>query len=56
LSTTEVEQLGITVAVGTLGWETAGYAWDPWNSVTWNERPKFGLQVFLDAVAEVNGR
>jgi len=56
LSTAEVDRVGITVAVGTSGWETAGYAWDPWNSVTWNERPKFGLQVFLDAVTEVNGQ
>jgi len=54
LSTAEVEVLGITVALGSIGLETDGYSWEGWNSVTWIERPKVGLQVFLDAVAEVN--
>jgi hypothetical protein len=53
LSTVEVERLGITVAVGASGEDTAGYAWELWNAVTWRERPKAGLQQFLDAVDDV---
>jgi hypothetical protein len=53
LSTAEVERLGITVAVGAGGEDTAGYSWEPWNAVTWRERPKAGLQQFLDAVDDV---
>lgn len=54
LSTAEVKRLGITVAIGSTGTETAGYTWEQWNAVTWNERPKAGLQEFVDAVAQVN--
>ena len=53
LSTSEVERLGITVAVGAEGEETAGYAWEPWNAVSWRERPKAGLEFFVDAVGQV---
>ena len=53
LSTVEVERLGITVAVGAGGEDTAGYAWEPWNAVTWRERPKAGVQQFVDAVHDV---
>ena len=54
LSTAAVERLGITVAVGAGGEDTAGYAWESWNAVTWRERLKEGVHVFVDAVREVN--
>ena len=47
LSTAEVERLGITVAVGAVGEDTTGYAWEPWNAVSWRERTKEGLQLFV---------
>jgi len=53
IETVEVERLGLTVGVGAQGIDTAGYAWEPWNAVTWTERPKAGLQTWIDAVAEV---
>lgn len=55
LSTAELERLGITMVVGSNTFETDGYGWEPWNAVTWSERPKVGLQVFVDAVHDVNG-
>lgn len=54
LTTVEVERLGITVSVGRTGEETAGYAWEPWNSVKWHERPKVGLDLFVEAVEDVS--
>ena len=53
LSTVEVERMGITVAVGPTGEATNGYAWGPWNAVSWHERPKVGLDLFVAAVEEV---
>ena len=54
LSTVEVERMGITVAVGQTGEVTNGYAWEPWNAVSWHERPKVGLDLFVAAVEEVS--
>ena len=54
LSTALVERLGITVAVGDAGEDTAGYAWEGWNAVTWRERLKDGVPIFVDAVREVS--
>lgn len=54
LSTVEVERMGITVAAGPSGESTNGYAWEPWNAVSWHERPKVGLDLFVAAVEEVS--
>lgn len=54
LSTVEVERMGITVAAGQTGEVTNGYAWEPWNAVSWHERPKVGLDLFVAAVEEVS--
>jgi len=52
-STVELSRLGISVAVGSAGRDTAGYSWEPWNAVRWHERPKDGVGVFVDAVQAV---
>lgn len=54
LSTVEVERMRITVAVGPSGEETTGYTWAPWNAVSWHERPKVGLDLFVEAVEEIS--
>ena len=56
LSTAPVDCVGITVVDGDDAQTTAGYAWEPWNSVSWRERPKAGLQTFVDMVRELNGQ
>ena len=50
LSTTEVERLGITVAVGDEVIDTNGYAWETWQLPTWHERLKAGSDVLRDAI------
>lgn len=53
VGTVETPRLGISVAVGTEGTDTDGYAWEPWDTVTWTERPKDGLELFVQAVTDV---
>lgn len=46
--TETVERLGITLVVGDgPRTDTNGYAWEPWQSVTWHERPKHGLATLV---------
>lgn len=53
ISTRTVERLGISVALGDHLAETAGYVWPVWQAPSWHERPKLGLDVFAEAVADV---
>ena len=55
LSTHEVSALAISIAFGSEDVADFDYRWDPWNAVEWVERPKRGLQAFIDAVSEVTG-
>jgi hypothetical protein len=45
--------IGVVVEGGSL-LETAGYAWEPWQSVTWHERPKAGLDDFGETMRELS--
>lgn len=38
--TIKAERVGIAVATEGSLLQTSGYAWDPWQSVTWHERRK----------------
>ncbi|HSK21570.1 MAG TPA: hypothetical protein VK906_00250, partial [Egicoccus sp.] len=52
--TETVERLGISVVVGDgPRLDTAGYAWEQWQSVAWHERPKRGLG---ELVADLRSR
>jgi len=52
LTTSPVGRVGLQVAAGGEVAETAGYAWDPWQTVTWRERRKAGIGVFAAAVRD----
>ena len=44
------------VAIGSDVAAEVDYRWDSWNSVEWSERPKRGLQAFIDAVKNIGHR
>jgi hypothetical protein len=52
LTTSPVSRVGLEVAVGREVASTAGYSWDPWQTVAWHERPKAGLGIFEAAVRD----
>ena len=53
--TLDVERIGIAViAAGGELLTTSGYAWEPWQSVTWHERPKAGLDGLADTFRELS--
>ncbi len=54
VSTETVARVGITVVVRDDSFETAGYGWEPWQSVEWHERHKAGIQVFEQALHSAN--
>jgi hypothetical protein len=54
VSTETVERVGITLVVSDVAYPTAGYAWEPWQSVEWHERPKAGIQMFSEALHTAN--
>jgi hypothetical protein len=54
LATSAVGRVGLEVAVGSEVATTAGYAWDPWQTVTWHERQKAGIAAFAAAVGDVS--
>jgi hypothetical protein len=56
LTTEPVERVGIAVVAGPDVCPTAGYAWEPWQSVTWHERLKAGIDQYAQAVTEVTSR
>ena len=51
VSTTPVERIGIDVVLNNVVVPTNGYAWDPWQSVTWHERLKVGAELYAEALA-----
>lgn len=53
LSALPVDRVGISVAVDDYLAVTNGYSWEPWQHVTWHERPKAGLATFAAAVRDV---
>jgi hypothetical protein len=55
VGTLDAERIGIAViaADGEL-LTTTGYAWEPWQSVTWHERPKAGLDDFGETMRELS--
>jgi hypothetical protein len=52
LTTDEVARVGIVASADGTTIETNGYGWEPWQKVTWHERPKAGLDAFAEAVRE----
>lgn len=55
LTTSTVARVGIAVAVGGQVSTTHGYAWDAWQTVTWNERLKAGVAAFAVAARATGG-
>jgi hypothetical protein len=53
--TAPVDRIGITVALGEQVATTAGFGWDPWNRVRWEERRKVGYAALTRAVKEISG-
>ena len=54
VSTEPVERVGITVAHAGDVYETAGYAWEPWQSPSWHERLKAGAGALVVAFERAN--
>jgi hypothetical protein len=52
--TLEAGRLGIAVLAGGELLETTGYAWDPWQRVTWHERRKEGFSDLADTMRELS--
>ena len=56
LTTETVARVGIDIAVGSQLYHTKGYAWDPWQKVSWHERLKAGVQQYEQALLDVTSR
>ena len=56
VSTETVDRVGIVVSLQGERHDTRGYAWAGWQTVTWSERPKAGIERIAEAVADVLGR
>ena len=54
VATLPVGRVGLDVAVGSEVATTSGYAWDPWQTVTWHERQKAGIAALAAAVGDVS--
>ena len=54
VTTAAVGRVGLEVAVGSEVATTSGYAWEPWQTVAWHERPKAGSAAFAAAVRDVS--
>ena len=54
LATSPVGRVGLEIAVGSELATTGGYAWEPWQTVTWRERQKAGIAAFAAAVGDVS--
>jgi hypothetical protein len=53
--TIEAGRLGITVvSEGSAPLSTSGYAWEPWQAVTWHERRKAGFDELADTMRELS--
>jgi len=55
ITTEQVERVGIVVVAGGEAHETGGYAWEPWQSVGWRERPKAGIDQLRQVVQRLTG-
>ncbi len=49
VETVAVERVGINIGTDGQLLSTNGYSWDPWQSVTWRQVPKQGLEQVTDA-------
>jgi hypothetical protein len=49
-----VERVGIAIVVGDVVFETAGYAWEAWQTPEWHERIKDGADVLATALIAAN--
>ncbi len=49
IDTMQIDRVGISVAVGDTLTETAGYSWDEWSRIEWNERRKKSWNALHDA-------
>jgi hypothetical protein len=56
LTTKTVARVGIAIAVGSEVFRTNGYAWDPWQRVSWHERLKAGIEQYERALLDVTIR
>ncbi len=56
LTTETVTRVGVDIAVGSVLCHTNGYAWDPWQKVSWHERLKAGVQQYEQAVLDCTSR
>ena len=54
VTTSPVGRVGLDVAVGSEVATTSGFAWEPWQTVTWTERQKAGVGVFAVAVRDTS--
>jgi hypothetical protein len=55
MDTEIAERVGISVVRDGQVTETAGFAWEDWNAVTWHERPKDGWETLQKAFREAAG-
>ncbi len=56
IDTHTVERIRITLALDGEVFETAGYMWEPWQTVQWHERIKSGTETFAGAVITSNSK
>jgi hypothetical protein len=55
VTTIKASRVGIAVlSDGSALLTTTGYAWDPWQSVTWNERKKAGFDGLASTMRELS--
>lgn len=50
------QRIGITTAMAGQSFVTRGYAWEPWQKVTWTERVKADAGTFTSAVRTVEAK
>jgi hypothetical protein len=53
-STTKAERVGIAVATEGSLLQTSGYAWEPWQRITWHERRKAGFDDLSDTMRRLS--
>lgn len=55
VTTETVDRVGIVVVAESEVHSTDGYGWEPWQSVTWHERPKAGIEALSRVVETLVG-
>jgi hypothetical protein len=53
-STIKAERVGIAVATESSLLQTSGYAWEPWQRITWHERRKAGFDDLADTMRRLS--